>query len=103
LDGRYPLLAAARAFIGDKLFLQVRNGFAHWGFDWDVVGDDSYLVVYNWEQDLPIARLHQREADAFGRAAFDLVYILDEVFISQRAEDDGDGKGDADHYKIKIL
>jgi hypothetical protein len=85
LDGRYPLLAAARAFIGEKLFLQVRNGFAHWGFDWEVVGGDSYIVIYNWEQDLPIARLHQREADAFHIAAFALIEILDEVVISQRS------------------
>ncbi len=84
LDGRYPLLAAARAFIGEKLFLQVRNGFAHWGFDWEVVGGDSYIVIYNWEQDLPIARLHQREADAFHIVAFALIEILDEVVISHR-------------------
>jgi len=84
LDGRYPLFAAARAFVGEKLFLQVRNGFAHWGFDWEVVGADSYIVIYNWEQDLPIARLHQREADAFHIAAFALIEILDEVVISQR-------------------
>jgi len=87
-DGRYPLLAAARAFIGGKLFLQVRNGFAHWGFDWEVVGDDSYIVIYNWEQDLPIAKLHQREADAFHIAAFALIEILDEVVISQRGVDE---------------
>jgi len=85
LDGRYPLLAAAHAFIGERIFLQVRNGFAHWGFDWEVVGTDSYIVIYNWEQDLPIARLHQREADAFHIAAFALIEILDEVVISQRA------------------
>jgi len=84
LDERYPLLAAARAFIGEKLFIQVRNGFAHWGFAWEVVGADSYIVIYNWEQDLPIARLHQREADAFHIAAFALIEILDEVVISQR-------------------
>jgi hypothetical protein len=84
LDRRFPLLAAARALIGEKLFLQVRNGFAHWGFDWEVVGGDSYIVIYDWERDLPIARLHQREADAFHIAAFALIEILDEVVISQR-------------------
>jgi hypothetical protein len=84
LDSKYPLLLAARAFIGERLFLQVRNGFAHWGFDWEVVGPDSYIVIYNWEQDLPIVKLHQREADAFHIAAFALVEILDEIVISQR-------------------
>jgi hypothetical protein len=79
------LLNAARSLIGEKLFLQVRNGFAHWGFDWEVVGDDSYIVIYNWEQDLPIARLHQREADAFHLAAYSLIEILDDVVISRRA------------------
>ena len=84
IDDRFPLLAAARAFIGEKLFLQVRNGFAHWGFDWEVLNDDSYVVIYNWEHDLPIARLHQREADAFHIAAFALIEIVDEVLVAQR-------------------
>ena len=76
---------AARAFIGERLFLQTRNGFAHWGFDWEVVGTDCYIVIYNWEQDLPIAPLHQREADAFHIVAYALIEIWDEVVISQRA------------------
>ena len=62
----------------------MRNGFAHWGFDWEVVGSDSYIVIYNWEQDLPIVKIHLQEADAFHIAAFALIEILDEVIVSQR-------------------
>lgn len=37
----YPLLSAAREFLNDRLFKLLRNGFAHWGFDWEVVGRES--------------------------------------------------------------
>lgn len=84
-----PLLTAARDFMNDRLFKLLRNGFAHWGFDWEVVGSESYVVAYDWERDLPTGKLHQTEADAFHIIAFALIEILDDVFISQR--DDGRG------------
>ncbi len=84
LGPNYPLLRAARDFLGDRLFKLVRNGFAHWGFDWEVIGTESYVVAYDWERDLPVAKLHQKEADAFHVAALSLVEIIDDVFISQR-------------------
>jgi hypothetical protein len=86
LGSSYPLLTAARDFLGEKLFRLVRNGFAHWGFDWEVVGRESYVIAYDWERDLQIAKLHQKEADAFHIAAFALVEILDNVVISKRDE-----------------
>jgi len=79
-----PLLTAARDFMNDRLFKLLRNGFAHWGFDWEVVGTESYVVAYDWERDLPTAKLHQTEADAFHIIAFALIEILDDVFIAQR-------------------
>jgi hypothetical protein len=85
LGPRYPLLTAARDFLGDRVFRLLRNGFAHWGFEWEVVGTESYVVAYDWERDLPVAKLHQKEADAFHIVAFALVEIVDEVLIS-RAE-----------------
>jgi hypothetical protein len=83
----HPFLTASREFLNDRLFRLLRNGFTHWGFDWEVVGGESYVVAYDWERDLPTAKLHQEEADAFHIAAFALIEILDGVFISKR--DDG--------------
>jgi hypothetical protein len=86
---KYPLLTSARDFLGDRLFKLLRNGFAHWGVEWEVVGTESYVVAYDWERDLPIAKLHQKEADAFHIIAFALTELLDEVLISQRETGEG--------------
>lgn len=76
------MLASVRAFLNDRTFRLLRNGFAHWAFDWDVVGPDSYVVAYDWERDLPTAKLHLEEADAFHIVAFAVIEIFNEVFIS---------------------
>lgn len=81
---KYPLLASARDFLNNDLFRRLRNGFGHWAFDWEVVGVESYVVAYDWENGLPTARLHQKEADAFHIIAFALIEVLDNVVISQR-------------------
>jgi len=47
-SGSSPLLGSARAFLNDRTFRLLRNGFAHWAFDWDVVGPESYVVAYDW-------------------------------------------------------
>jgi hypothetical protein len=60
-----PVLTSARDLLAEKTFRALRNGFAHWGFDWEVVGRDSFIVGYDWDRDLPIAKLHLEEADAF--------------------------------------
>lgn len=89
LSPKYPLLSAARDFLKNRVFTLLRNGFAHWGFDWEVVAGESYIVAYDWERDLPTAKLHQKEADAFHIIAFSLVQVLDEVLISQRTIGEG--------------
>ena len=83
LGPNFPLLADARDLIDDRQFRLLRNGFAHWGFDWEVVQNDSYIVAYDWERDLPIAKLHQAEADAFHLAAFALIDAVNEAFIAR--------------------
>jgi hypothetical protein len=47
-----------------------------------VVGHDSYVVAYDWERDLPMAKLHQEEADAFHICAFALVEVVNDVFLA---------------------
>lgn len=79
----YPLLTSARDFLNDRLFRLLRNGFAHWAFDWEVVGRESYIVAYDFERDLPTAKMHQTECDAYHIVAFALVEVLNDVFISQ--------------------
>jgi len=85
LGSDLPILAAARDLIADKTFRTLRNGFAHWGFDWEVVGIDSYVVAYDWERDLPTAKVHLEEADAFHLCAFALIEVVEDVLISGRA------------------
>ena len=85
LDPNRPMLTSARDFLNDRTFRLLRNGFAHWGFDWEVIGHESYIIAYDWERDLPTAKLHQSEADAFHIIAFALVEIIDGTFISQRS------------------
>lgn len=77
-----PMLKAARDFLQNKEFYTLRNGFAHWGFDWEVVGGESYVVAYNWESDLPIMKLHQKEADAYHIITFAIIQILDITMIN---------------------
>lgn len=86
LGAGLPLLTAAQEFLSNALFRTLRNGFAHYGFDWEVVNGESYVIAYDWEKDLPIAKLHQQEADAFHIIAFALIQILDDVIISRRNE-----------------
>lgn len=81
-SGGKPLLTSVRTFLNDRTFRLLRNGFAHWAFDWDVVGPDSYVVAYDWERDLPTAKLHLEEADAFHIVAFGVIEVFIEVFIS---------------------
>jgi hypothetical protein len=80
------MLTSARDFLNDRLFRVVRNGFAHWAFDWEVVGRESYIVAYDWERDLPTAKMHQAECDAYQIVAFALVEVLEAVFISRRSD-----------------
>ncbi|MCC6758999.1 MAG: hypothetical protein IT395_05185 [Candidatus Omnitrophica bacterium] len=79
-----PMLDAARNFLQNKEFYKLRNGFAHWGFDWEIVGNESYVVAYNWETDLPIIKLHQKEADAFHIITFSIIEILNSTMINPK-------------------
>jgi len=95
-----PLLSAAQEFLSNSLFRTLRNGFAHYGFDWEVVNGESYVIAYDWERDLPIAKLHQREADAFHIIAFALIQIIDDVMISRRDKLSGD---EQDQFSVTEL
>jgi hypothetical protein len=79
---QFPLITAAKEFLADRTFRMLRNGFAHWGFDWEVVGTDSFVIAYDWERDLPIAKLHQTEADAYHIATFALIEIIDKTMLT---------------------
>lgn len=85
LGPSYPVLRAARDLLAEKSFRSLRNGFAHWCFDWEVVGRDSFVVAYDWDRDLPTAKLHLEEADAFHICAFAFVEAVDDILISERA------------------
>jgi len=81
---KYPLLASARDFMNNDIFRQLRNGFGHWAFDWEVVGKDSYVVAYDWQNGKSTARLHQEQADGFHIITFALLEIMDDIIISRR-------------------
>jgi hypothetical protein len=86
LDEQHPLLCGASEFLGNRLFREVRHGFAHWAFDWESSSGDSTLVIYDRERDRSIARLHQRQADAFHIAAYALIEVWDEVVLRPLSE-----------------
>jgi len=79
-----PVLTAAKEFLIERTFKLLRNGFAHWGFDWEVVANESFVVAYDWERDLPIAKLHQSEADAYHIVAFAIVEVLHDSMFRGR-------------------
>lgn len=79
----YPVVTAARDFLNDRLFRLLRNSFAHWAFDWEVVGGQSYVIAYDDERDLPTAKMHQLECDAYHIIAFAIVEVLNDVFIHE--------------------
>jgi len=81
----WPIVTAAKDFLGERTFKLVRNGFAHWGFDWEVVGENSYIVAYDWERDLPVARLHQVEADAYHIVVFALIEVINDTILQGRS------------------
>jgi hypothetical protein len=57
-------------------FSSTRSGCALWSFDWEAAGQESYVMAYNWESDLPTMKLHQKEADAYPIITFAFVEIL---------------------------
>ena len=77
------MLTGARDFFNDRLFRLLRNGFAHWAFHWEVVGGHSYVVANDPDRDLPTAKLHQEEADAFHIAAFAIIEVLNATFLAE--------------------
>ncbi len=81
-----PTLNAARDFLRNKEFITLRNGFAHWGFDWEIVGSESYIVAYNWDNDLPIMKLHQKEADGYHIITFAIIEILNDTMINPKSD-----------------
>jgi hypothetical protein len=86
----WPIVTAAKDFLGERTFKLVRNGFAHWGFDWEVVGENSYIVAYDWERDLPVAKLHQAEADAYHIVVFALIEVINDIILHGRSRVDRD-------------
>ncbi len=86
----WPTITAAKDFLGERTFKLVRNGFAHWGFDWEVVVENSYIVAYDWERDLPVAKLHQAEADAYHIVVFALIEVISDVILRGRSRVDPD-------------
>lgn len=79
----YPVLSAAQSFLDEKVFKDLRHGFAHWSFDLEVSAGEPYLICYKDGKDVVSARLHFLEAEAFHIITFGLVEILDEVFFKE--------------------
>lgn len=77
-----PVIDCVRQFMQHRDFRLLRNGFAHWSFHWEVVGNESYVIAYDRERDLPTIKLHQREADAFHIAAYSIVKVLGDTLLA---------------------
>jgi hypothetical protein len=84
--GATPSLDAARRFLDEAIFKAVRNGFAHWCFDWEVVGRESFIVVHDRERTSPSeVRLHQRQADAFHIVAFSIIEAVYDSLLKAKS------------------
>lgn len=75
---------AARALLGDKIFVAVRNAFAHWSFGWETINREHWILVYDQTSGVERIRFHQRQGDALHMIAWSVVEVLSEVFLRRR-------------------
>jgi len=79
---------AARNLLGNRVFVTIRNAFAHWSFGWETIEREHWIVVYNEDTSVETIRFHQRQGDALHLIAWSIVDVLNQVFfrsVSRRA------------------
>jgi len=65
----------------DPTFVAVRNAFAHWSFGWEIVNQESWILVYDVKSGAEKMRVHQRHGDALHLVAFTIVDVIHEALI----------------------
>jgi hypothetical protein len=69
-----------RAFNNED-FRLIRNGFAHWSFEWIDLAQHSEIEIVNWETGSEAARVSLLECEALHLLTFTTVEAIDkEVF-----------------------
>lgn len=81
LGNNIPIITAAHNFLEIKDFKTLRNGFAHWSFDWEVFQDKFSLIVYEEGKDIVITRLLIGEIEGFHAIAFAITEVLNDIFF----------------------
>ncbi|MBL8098813.1 MAG: hypothetical protein JNK81_06500 [Anaerolineales bacterium] len=81
LGNNIPLITAAKEFLYNKDFKALRNGLAHWSFDWEISTDNIYIVIYKEGKDSILTKMSINEVNGFHTITFGLTEILDSVFF----------------------
>jgi hypothetical protein len=87
---KFPLLCEARDAFNSPLFSQVRNGFAHWSFQWkDDNKGASQVIVVDWKTGNPQVILTLLEVEAMHFMIAQTIEAIDENIIRPLAREDG--------------
>ncbi len=80
-DSGLPLLCAAMKAFNNEYFRLIRNGFAHWSFEWIDLAQHSEIKIVDWETGSESARVSLLECEALHLLTFATVEAIDkEVF-----------------------
>jgi len=77
----FPLLTNARDAFNNDLFRRVRNGFAHWSFTWQDIGNSAQIKIIHWESGNDEVELSLLEAEALHFLSASVVQMLDEELL----------------------
>lgn len=72
-----PLLADTRDAFNNDTFRLVRNGFAHWSFDWIIHGGHQSVRIVDWNTGEETARLSLLECEALHFLTASAVHAID--------------------------
>ena len=81
-DSGLPLLCSARDAFHNDHFRRIRNGFAHWSFEWIDRGAESEVVIIHWETGQEEIRVSLRECEALHLLTFTVTEAINkELFV----------------------
>jgi len=77
----FPLIASSRDAFNNDLFRKVRNGFAHWSFIWNDLGESEQIEIFHFETGALEVQLSLLEAEALHYLSASVIQVLDEELV----------------------